>query len=190
MKIETREARFTQWMREHVAVLHHVANAFAQGEDRNDLVQEISIALWRAIPAFRGDSRSSTFVYRVAHNTALSWHRSQRRHRRRVESAPEIGWMTEPEAGRRREVSLGRLEELYAAIRSLPKLDRSLILLSLDGLSYREIAEVHGLSESNVGSRLTRIRQRLAVLLTNPDKNEFGRSHQRLMVVDRQSTRS
>ncbi len=162
---DDREARFAAWTREHIALLHHVVQAFATGDDRHDLMQEILLALWRAAPAFLGASAPSTFVYRVAHNAALLWHRSERKHRRRIAVASDIDWMTRPEAGRERSDTPSRLDHLYATIRSLPPIDRSLIILSLDGLGYREIAEIHGLSESNVGARLTRLRKRLAELM-------------------------
>lgn len=154
-------------MREHLAILHHVVHAFAVGADRNDLMQEIMVALWRAVPAFKGDSQSSTFVYRVAHNAALVWHRTERTHRRHVAIAGDIDWMARPEAGRSRSDTPSRLEAVYAAIRSLSPVERSLLLLSLDGLSYREIAPIHGLTESNVGVRLTRARQRLTELMNS-----------------------
>lgn len=156
------EQRFADWLRDHAGIVHHVVQAFATGDDRNDLRQEILLALWRAAPAFRAGSAPSTFIYRVAHNAALLWLRRERRHHRRVAAAPDIGWMCEPDAARARSDTPARLEQLYAALHALPPLDRSLVLLSLDGLSYRDIAAVHGISESNVGARLTRGRQRLA----------------------------
>jgi RNA polymerase sigma-70 factor (ECF subfamily) len=75
---------FDAWLREHAAMLHHVTNGFADGADRHDLMQELLVALWHAIPAFRGGSRVSTFIYRVAHNAALTWKRTQRNYRRRL----------------------------------------------------------------------------------------------------------
>jgi RNA polymerase sigma factor (sigma-70 family) len=156
------DQRFADWLRDHAAIVHHVVHAFAAGDDRNDLRQEILLSLWRAAPAFREGSASSTFVYRVAHNAALLWLRGERKHARHVAAAPEIGWMSEPETARARTDTPARLEQLYAALQTLPPLDRSLLLLSLDGLSYRDIAAVHGLSESNVGARLTRARQHLS----------------------------
>lgn len=165
MNADAQQERFESWIRDHVAILYRVVNAFAAGDDRHDLMQEVMLALWRAAPAFLQHSQASTFVYRVAHNAALTWRRSERKHQRHVAVAGDIDWMARPEAGRSRGDTPARLEALYAAIRSLAPLDRSLILLSLDGLGYREIAEIHGLSETNVGARLTRTRQRLAELM-------------------------
>jgi RNA polymerase sigma-70 factor (ECF subfamily) len=158
-------AQFSAWLAEHAAMLHHVANGFATGADRNDLMQELLLSLWHAVPAFRGGSQPSTFIYRVAHNTALTWKRTQRNYARRVEqfeatlpvpAAPAF------DAGEReREL----LEILYTHIRALPPLDRSLILLQLEGVSYAGIAAIHGLSESNVGVRLNRLRLKLTTAM-------------------------
>jgi RNA polymerase sigma factor (sigma-70 family) len=151
---------FASWLVRHAAVLHHVANGFAEGADRHDLMQELMLAVWQAVPAFRGGAQASTFIYRVAHNAALTWHRTQRNYRQKVErfgaleispSASAAGEVREREA----------LEHTYAAIRRLPPLDRSLVLLHLDGVGYAEIAEIHGLTEGNVGVRLNRLKQKL-----------------------------
>ena len=77
--------RFERWVREHGAILHHVANGFAEGDDRKDLMQELLLAVWKAIPAFRQDAQPSTFIYRVSHNAALTWKRTQRNYRDRLE---------------------------------------------------------------------------------------------------------
>lgn len=154
------QTRFEQWVREHGAILHHVAHGFAEGDDRNDLMQEMLLALWKAVPAFREDARASTFIYRVSHNAALTWKRSQRSYRRRlerIEAEPPAG---EPTPNPADEPAL--LERLYREIRRLPPLDRSLILLALDGVRYAEMAQIHGLSENHVGVRLHRARQQLS----------------------------
>lgn len=151
------EDRFQTWAREHIGVLHRIARAFAMGADQHDLLQELLIAVWRAAPAFRGDSAPSTFIFRVAHNRALTWRRGEVRRRRRDDEYQRLH--VEDVRG---EDPL--LEQLYAAIRQLEPLDRSLVLLSLEGQSYGEIAALHGLSESNVGARLSRARQKLVQL--------------------------
>lgn len=151
------EERFQAWVREHIGVLHRVARGFAVGADQHDLLQEMLIAVWRAAPAFRGDSTPSTFIFRVAHNRALTWRRGEVRRRRRDETYQRLH--VEDVSG---EGPL--LERLYEAIRQLEPLDRSLVLLSLEGQSYAQIAALHGLSETNIGARLSRARQKLAQL--------------------------
>jgi RNA polymerase sigma factor (sigma-70 family) len=160
------QATFDSWLREYPAILHHVANGFATGADRHDLMQELMLALWRAVPAFRGGSLPSTFIFRVTHNAALTWKRAERSYRRRIDSFSEshAGLSTsadEPGA----EPPADLLEQLYGAIRTLEPLDRSLVLLQLDGVSYAQIAEIHGLSESNVGVRLNRLKHKLTAKL-------------------------
>jgi RNA polymerase sigma factor (sigma-70 family) len=140
-----------------------VANGFADGADRHDLMQELMLAIWRALPAFRGGAQSSTFVYRVAHNTALTWRRSQKNYQQRLDKFEALSATDHVFNPSRRNGEA--LEHIYAAIRQLPPLDRSLILLHLDGLSYEAIGEIHGITASNVGARLTRLKQKLTTAL-------------------------
>lgn len=152
-------AIFDEWLRLHGAILHRVANGFASGADRDDLRQELMLALWHAVPAFAGASKPSTFIYRVAHNAALTWRRGTATYRRHVERfGAEAGGDAEREKSGAESEALALI---YAQIRGLPPLDRSLILLQLDGVSYAAIAEIHGLTENHVGVRLSRIRQKL-----------------------------
>ena len=76
---------FDCWTRDHGAILHHVAHGFAEGDDRQDLMQELLLAVWKAIPAFRLEAQPSTFIYRVTHNAAMTWQRTRRNYRRKVE---------------------------------------------------------------------------------------------------------
>ncbi len=165
MTTDEQNDQFEAWLAQHAAVLHHVANGFAQGVDRHDLMQELLLALWRAVPAFRQSARPTTFIYRVAHNAALAWRRTQRNYQQRVDRFETMQAIDPPSdataAGRERDA----LQFLYAAIRELPPLDRSLVLLHLDGLSYVEMAEIHGLSETNVGVRLNRLKQKLTTAM-------------------------
>src|SRR5690606_25448518 len=119
---------------------------------------------WRAIPRFRGQARESTFLYQVCLFAAMAWSRKEGRRREELREDFEgreanAIFVTEakPDA---------RLDWLYERIAELEEVDRSLTLLMLDGYSYREIAGVLGLSESNVGVKLTRVRKRLAEKLT------------------------
>ena len=128
--------------------------------------------MWRAVPAFRGASLPSTFIFRVTHNAALTWKRAERSYRRRLDSFQEQQAdcprpLTKPAAMRH------ALELLYGAIRTLEPLDRSLVLLQLDGVSYAQIAEIHGLSESNVGVRLNRIKHKLTAIIAGENIMTF-----------------
>lgn len=165
MNSRHQQAIFDEWLREHAAILHHVANGFATGADRHDLMQELMLAVWRAVPAFRSASRPSTFIFRVTHNAALTWKRAERSYRRRLDrfQDQQVDTAAIDESGG--EAPGDSLALLYGAIRSLDPLDRSLVLLQLDGASYAQIAEIHGLTESNVGVRLNRIKHKLTATL-------------------------
>ena len=147
---------FTTWMRDHEGILHKVARSFSPTPaDREDLVQEISLAIWQSIPGFRERSQISSYIYRIALNRAISWKRSLRSHRAKLDRLKDESTSpaTDPDS---------RLEIVYAEIRRLNPAERSLILLQLDGFNYQDIAETLGLSVSHVGVRLNRIRQKLA----------------------------
>jgi len=149
---------FANWLGPHLPMLHRTARAFAEPADQHDLLQELTLALWKARPSFREQSTAGTFAHRVAHNAALTWKRGEVR--RRLRGVLIEAELLVHDAGEDPQGPL--LERLYAAIRTLAPVERSLVLLSLDGVAYGEIARLHGLSESNVGARLTRLRQRLA----------------------------
>ena len=153
---------FAAWLAPHLPALGRISRAFARDADQHDLLQELTVAVWKTRPLFEGQSAPATFVWRVAHNAALTWRRGETRRWRRGQAiAAEMAVRDQP--GEDPQAAL--LARLYGAIRSLPLLDRSLILLSLEGAAYDQIAGLHGLSTTNVGARLTRIRARLSTLL-------------------------
>jgi len=161
------EALFETWRQEHRGIVVKVARSFAPADaDAADLQQELWLQIWLSLPAFAGQAKPSTWIYRVCLNTALSWRRGNARRERHVDSGADVaqlpsGLASPADRLADREV----LAELYAGIRALPDFDRALVLLSLDGLAYREMAEITGLTENHVGVALTRARQRLAELM-------------------------
>ncbi len=157
-----REDLFRQWLRAHQAILLKVSRArTSAADDQEDLFQEMLLQVWLSIPRFRGDAKVSTWIYRVALNTSLAWDRSRRKYRSRIQTLDAPSEVIDPkhDAGCRDEAP--EVDRLYAAIRILPKVDAAVVLLHLDGLSYREMADVMGLSLSNVGVRLNRAKKRL-----------------------------
>jgi len=151
--------RFAEICRDHSGLIARTAYAFApEPSDRDELFQDILVALWQALPQFQAQARLTTYVYRIALNCALNWQRSRRRYRQKLESYVPLH-VDPSDAASAAEQE--RLRWLYARIHALPPVDRSLILLFLDQLSYAQIAEVTGLSEANVGVRLHRIKQHL-----------------------------
>jgi RNA polymerase sigma-70 factor, ECF subfamily len=167
MTSHDREAIFRQWFEAHLGViLKVVRGCTAAPQDQDDLLQDILLQLWSSIPSFRRESKETTWIYRVAFNTAMAWRRGERRRREGHESfaqfdLPAPTQSTHADSASSHEI----IERLYAAIRQLPKADASLALMHLDGLSYSEMAEVSGISENYVGVKLTRIRKQLADLM-------------------------
>jgi len=130
--------------------------------DRDDLLQEIALAVWQALRSFRGECSPRTFLFRIAHNRAIAYlARDQARNPGRfpaaaVDEVHDSG--PDPESGLAREQAAARLR---SAIHRLPLVYRQVVMLALEDMGYADIAEVLGISESNVGARLTRARQLL-----------------------------
>ena len=121
----------------------------------NDLYQEVLLNLWKAFPRFRKECKPSTYVYRIALNTCISFLRKEKRTLPTVELTPNIDCIDEDD------VTQQMLSQLYQMINRLGQLDKSLILLYLDDNSYEEISEITGLTITNVATRLSRIKDKL-----------------------------
>lgn len=159
-----REVRFQLWLREHRGIFHRITRAYtATAQDEADLLQEMLVQLWRSLPGFREQCQPVTWVYRVCLNTALGWRRGSDRRATAIalsETDLEAVRSPEPRPGWTHE-NQELLDRLYICVRALPPGERSLVLLSLDGMSYREISELMGLTENHVGVVLTRARKKL-----------------------------
>jgi RNA polymerase sigma-70 factor (ECF subfamily) len=150
-----RKQQFGELMEAYSGPIRRLCAAYATSPaDREDLFQDIFLAVWRALPAFRGDSSARTWLYRIAHNTALTWQTRDRRRRLR-ETAMNDG--IEPSASS----DLRRLA-LNQAIAAMSPADRTLTLLWLEGLSAAEIEDVTGVKAATVAVRLSRIRKQLS----------------------------
>jgi RNA polymerase sigma-70 factor (ECF subfamily) len=161
MTAHEQEAIFRRWLDEHLGLMLKIIRGCAAPQDQDDLFQDVLLQLWSSIPAFRGDAKETTWIYRVAFNTALAWRRGERR--RRVKHETFLKLDTSPQLSHADTLPEQEIvTQLYAAIRELPKVDASLALMHLDGLSYQEMADVLGISENYVGVKLNRIRQQLA----------------------------
>ena len=165
--IPKHESLFQDWMEAHRGIVIKVARSFAATPaDVADLQQELLLQLWISRSSYAGQAKPSTWIYRVCLNTALTWRRGTARRERRFAPAADIAQVpAEAASPADRAGERELLEQLYAAIHALPDFDRALVLLSLDGLAYREIAEITGLTENHVGVALTRARKRLAGLM-------------------------
>ncbi len=159
--------RFKSWLEDHHGILVKVTRSFAPAAaDAADLQQELMLQLWLSLPSFADQAKPSTWIYRVCLNTALTWRRGTSRREKHLEPDVEIAQLPSDHASPAdRAADDELLEKLYSAIRLLPASDRAFILLSLDGLTYREIADITGLTENHVGVALTRARKRLTELM-------------------------
>ena len=149
---------FYDWLKKYKGLLFKVIRAYAFNlNDQDDLFQEITIQIWNSIPNFRGDSAASTWVYRVSLYCAISWSKKEKKHTDGKQSLDGISHMLT-------EISSfkdSRVEWLYKKISKLNEIDRSLTLLLLDGFSYKEMSNILGISESNVGVKINRIKKDL-----------------------------
>ena len=163
MTAQEQETRFRQWLAAHLGlILKVVRGCAAAPQDQDDLFQDVCLQLWQSIPAFRGEARETTWIYRVAFNTALAWRREERRRRKGHETFLKFDVSPQMQPSHADALPAQEIiEQLYATIRQLPKVDASLALMHLDGLSYSEMAEVLGISENCIGVKLNRIRKQL-----------------------------
>lgn len=171
MRAEEQEAHFQRWLRDHVGLMLKVVRACAATpHDQEDLFQDVLVNLWSSIPNFRGDAKETTWIYRVSINTALVWQRGERRRHRQHVAFLDGEVVANAQRNPVDEQPKHELiDQLYAAIRQLSKVDASLALMHLDGLSYQEMSEVLGISENYIGVKLTRIRKQLAEQLRPQD---------------------
>lgn len=160
------ERQFDALLAAHGRSLARLAASYARGgSERDDLFQEIALAIWRALPGFRGECSERTFVFRIAHNRGISYLARRRTPSADVDEETEL-----PDRRPNPEQALSADEEsdrLARAVQRLPIAHRQVVTLALEGLSYAEIADVMGISDSNVGARLTRARHMLRELLRN-----------------------
>ena len=157
---EELERRFDRLLTENGGALSRLAASYTNSEaDRDEQLQEIALSIWRALPCFRGECSERTFTFRIAHNRAVTYLT-----RRRAQGAETVAPFEVADTAPSLEAGLMRSQQgarLRRAIRSLPLLYRQVVTLTLEGLEYDEISQVLGISESNVGARLSRARQML-----------------------------
>jgi RNA polymerase sigma factor (sigma-70 family) len=159
------EERFRELLTANGSSLARLAASYTRSaSDRDDLLQEIAMALWRALPRFRGECSERTFLFRIAHNRCIAY-LTRQRPLVALEEEEEIDPRDPQPSAEHRLVQEQQGAMLLAAVRQLPLIYRQVIVLTLEGLSYKEIAQVLGIGEGNVGARLTRARQLLRTLL-------------------------
>ncbi len=161
---ESDKSLFIDWLEKHSASVMKVARAYTVGsEDCQDLAQEILLQAWRSLAKFEGKSSPATWFYRVALQTAMNWRRKDKP--RRTHQQPLLDVQSVPADCSEQVEQQETVQQLYKAIHQLPEADIALVLLYLDDLSYREMAAVLGISQSNVGVKLNRAKKTLASLM-------------------------
>ena len=157
-----KEHQFERLVRQHKRTIYTVCYLFSHDNaEVDDLFQEILIRMWNGFDSYEGRSDARTWIYRVAFNAALNWNKKQRR---RIETVPLTVDIDPYEAT---VPSTQQIRELYDRISCLDLVDRSLILLWLEGVSYEEIGAIVGITPNHVGVRLLRIKDKLVKMSDN-----------------------
>lgn len=160
------EADFMRLLNDNKARILRICRAYTSSkEDREDLFQEITIQLWKAMPSFRGEAKTSTWLYRIALNVAMRYASTQNRRKSLTERPTWLEEHTQhpmaiDDAARE------RLERLHGCMKQLPEADRSVLVLYLEDCSYKEISAITGFSVTNVGAKMSRIKDKLLVCMT------------------------
>lgn len=148
---------FENWLHQYKVLIFKVVRAYAVTEmDIDDLFQEITIQIWHSVPTFRQESSVTTWIYRISLNTAIKWVRKEQKNHK-AETLDSIQHILRE---RKRPID-ERLAWLYEEINKLDEIDRSITLLLLDSFSYKEMADILGITESNVGVKINRIKKHL-----------------------------
>ncbi len=164
MKRES-EALFVKQLKENQNIIHKICKLYTTDSDSHkDLFQEITIQLWKAFPNFRGDSKFSTWAYRVGLNTAITLYRKKKRTLDTISFDSTFHKFTENEYNFEEEE---QLKLIYSAIQVLNDIEKALIFLYLEDKNYTEIAETLGISEVNARVKMNRVKGKLKKII-NP----------------------
>lgn len=150
---------FPGTIQQHQGILHKLCRLYRDSrEDREDLFQEMIYQLWKSYPSFAGNARISTWIYRVALNTALADFRRKQPRITYTDSLPDI-----PDNGS--QATSVQQDQLFAALRQLSDAEKAIIALYLEDMSYQEIADIIGIDENYVGVKLNRIKSKIKNIL-------------------------
>jgi RNA polymerase sigma-70 factor (ECF subfamily) len=159
------EHSFVELLEKNQRIVHKICRLYTNDEEsHNDLFQEITIQLWKAYPKFRGDAKFSTWMYRVALNTAITLYRKSKRQIKTQDFETISFKITSEEFDDTEERQLALM---YSAVKELNDIDKALVFLYLEDKNYKEISETLGISEVNARVKMNRIRGKLRTIL-NP----------------------
>lgn len=156
MNPTAKESEFLKVVEQHNRLIYKISYGYCSNlEDRKDLAQEIILQLWKSFDQFNDKYKLSTWIYRIALNVSISYLRKVKtRSKGQLELVPDFEVSTDAEKPE-------EIDQLYKFINQLDQMNKALIILYLDELSYAEMAEVLGITETNVATKLNRIKQRL-----------------------------
>lgn len=150
------EKEFIALLNQHQKIIYKVCNLYMQSHaDREDLFQEITLQAWKAYGNFRGEAKFSTWLYRVALNTAITYYRKEKK--KIVFTTDEV---PEQATGPQDPIEM-QTKAMYAAIADLSRIDKAIVMLYLEDYSYNEISEVVGITPNNIAVKMNRIKGRL-----------------------------
>ncbi|NER14086.1 sigma-70 family RNA polymerase sigma factor [Leptobacterium flavescens] len=159
------EHSFVTQLEHNQNIVHKVCRIYTNDQDsHNDLFQEITIQLWKAYPKFRGDSKLSTWMYRVALNTAITLYRKSKR---RINTQNYDSVVFKIKTNDYDDTEEQQLKLMYKAIKQLNDIEKALVFLYLEDKNYTEISETLGISEVNARVKMNRIKTKLRTIL-NP----------------------
>jgi RNA polymerase sigma-70 factor (ECF subfamily) len=159
------EHSFVEQLKENQNIIHKVCRLYTNTRDaHNDLFQEITIQLWKAYPKFRGDSKFSTWMYRVGLNTAITLYR---KNKRRIQTSEFDALQFKIKAEEYDDTEEEQLKLMYSAIHELNDIEKALVFLYLEDKDYREISATLGISEVNARVKMNRVKNKLRTIL-NP----------------------
>ena len=156
--------QFLDILEKNIGIIIKIARAYSKTlHDKEDLINDITLELWKSFGRFKGDSKISTWIYRIALNTSMNYKRKREKDRlfflddlKQIENK---SWLIE-------QLDSSHSEILYQCIDELNQLNKAIILLYLDGNSHDEISEIIGISKTNVGTRISRIKEQIKNLAT------------------------
>lgn len=137
--------------------------------EADDMFQEICIQAWKAYPKFKGDSKFSTWLYRVSINTAISWIRKQKKHKLNDCDDEKMFGVHDDKPFYVEKEKREKVSALHRAIMKLNDVDSTLVLLYLEEVAYSEISEIMGLTVNNIKVRMNRVKKRLKILMDNDE---------------------
>lgn len=156
--------QFLDILEKNIGIILKISRAYTQRiQDREDLINDITLELWKSFERFKGDSKMSTWIYRVAINTSMNFNRKKKSDK--LYFPPDLNqfesqnWIMDSTDSSPSEI-------LYQCIDELNHLNKAIILLYLDGNSHDEISEITGISKTNVGTRISRIKEQIKNLAT------------------------